>query len=655
MKTNVRTIAILTIAAGLVLPYLPVLCADAPQATASSPAMSLEKGPIGPVQDIVLRSPGRNLAVSVGVTADGRLSHAVWADGQQVLPPSPLGLTVDGADLGKDAKITSQSAVQVIDETYAILGNHPQARNHAHEVSIALETSGKKFSLVVRAYDDGAAVRYILPEGAKRVDGESTGWRVPAEATKIVWSEFSGCYEGLSHATPLSGVPENKPVMAPITIKLPGHYLSISEADCENFADMVLQKKDDVFSVVFTTAKKGWDIARRADENRPGVLNGTYMGKPASPWRSLVVAKDLTGLVNSDLLTNLCPAPAPGSDFSWVKPGRCLWQWWSVGAPKYADQKNWYDAAARLKWEYYLIDDGWRVWKESGKDQWALLKEAIDYGKSVGVKTIAWVDSKEMRQAGPRRAYLEKIKACGADGIKIDFIPGATADIMQWYMGAIQDCAELKLLLNFHGSVKPTGLRRTYPHDITREAVRGDEYHMSRYKRVMPLAQDVTLPFARPLAGPADITPVMMNPKELKSSRFTWPHELAQAVVILSPVQHFADQYQFYVGNILEDLFQTIPVVWDETRVLECTEIGEVVAYARRSGDAWWVGVMNGEKEREVKIKLDFLAKTVHAKLVYDDPSRDDGADRRTQDLSPSDVLTVKLRPAGGFVARLAP
>ncbi len=622
-------------------------------AASDLPAMSLEKGVIGAGQDIVLRSPGRTLAVSVGVSADGRLSYAITADGEQVLPPSPLGLTVDGLDLGQGAKITSQLAVQEINETYAILGNHPQAVNHAHEVVIAAETGGKKFSLVVRAYDDGAAVRYILPDDANRIDGESTGWRVPQGAGKIVWSDFSSCYEGLTHATPLSGVPESKAVMAPITIELPKHYLSICEADCENFSDMAILRQGNLLAANYPFAKKGWDIRRRADEARPGVLDGTYRGKPASPWRTTVVARDLTGLVNSDLLTNLCPPPAAGSDFSWVKPGRCLWQWWSSGEPKYADQKNWYDAAAKLKWEYYLIDDGWRVWKENGKDQWTLLKEAIDYGKSVGVKTIAWVNSKEMRQAAPRRAYLEKIKACGADGIKIDFIPDASADIMQWYMGAIQDCAELKLLLNFHGSVKPTGLRRTYPHDITREAVRGDEYHMSRYKRIMPLAQDVSLPLARPLAGPADITPVMMNPKELQSSHFTWPHEFAQAIVYLSPVTHFADSYKFYVGNPLEDLFQVVPTVWDETRVLPCTEMGEVVAFARRKGDAWWVGVLNGEKQRQVKIKLDFLAKPVHGVLVYDNATKDDAADRRTQEVSPSDVLTIELRPAGGFVARL--
>jgi alpha-glucosidase len=382
------------------------------------------------------------------------------------------------------------------------------------------------------------------------------------------------------------------------------------------------------------------------------VPDGTYQGEKVTPWRTTIVAKSLNELVNSDLLMNVCPAPVKGCDFSWVRPGRCLWQWWSIGSPKYEDQKNWYDAAAKLKWEYYLIDDGWRYWKQPGKDQWALLKEVIDYGKTVGVKSIVWVDSKEFRKAPERRAYLEKVKAIGADGIKIDFIPDATSEIIQWYMGTMQDCAELKLLLNFHGSVKPTGLRRTYPNDITREAVRGNEYHMSRYNRVMLPEQDVSLPFTRLMAGAADITPVMLNPKELTTTKFTWAHEFAQAIVYLSPVVHFCDQYKFYVESPMFDLFQDIPTVWDETRVLPCSDMGEVVAYARRKGDTWWIGVMNGAKEREVKISLDFLQQTKKAVLVYDGEINT-SIDRQDQVVSPRDVLTVKLVPGGGFVARL--
>jgi alpha-glucosidase len=220
-------------------------------------------------------------------------------------------------------------------------------------------------------------------------------------------------------------------------------------------------------------------------------------------------------------------------------------------------------------------------------------------------------------------------------------------------MGTLQDCAELKLLLNFHGSVKPTGLRRTYPMDITREAVRGNEYHMSRYKRVAPFEQDVCLPFTRLMAGAADITPVMLDPKELASAKYTWAHEFAQAIVYLSPITHFADQYKFYLESPMFDLFQTLPTVWDQTLVLPCTSMGEVVAYARRKGGTWWIGVMNGATEKEIKIPFTFLKKNTKSILIYDDKTTNASVDRREKTVSPKDVLTVTLAPGGGFVARL--
>ena len=603
-------------------------------------------------KEIKIISPDKQVSVLVSVTNEGRLSYSVKSNNTQVLETSPLGIVVDNIDLGNGAKIVSKPILSKIDENYAIMGNHSIAYNRCNEAIIPVETKGKAFKLIVRVYNDGVAIRYALPEGSMHIDSENTSWNLPKSTIKVAWSGFSQSYEGLSYATALDEIPQDKPLMGPITFEVEGHFLSISEADCETFSDMAFVRNGNLLKATFPFAKDGWDIGKRVDD-RTSVLAGTYLGYKVSPWRTTIVASNLTDLINSDLLMNLCPAPAKGTDFSWVQPGRCLWQWWSVGSPAYDDQKNWYDAAAKLKWEYYLVDDGWRYWNKPGKDQWALLADVITYGKSVGVKSIVWVDSKEMREADKRRTYLEKIKALGAVGIKIDFIPDATSDIMQWYMGAMQDCAELKLLLNFHGSVKPTGLRRTYPNNITREAVRGNEYHMTRYRRVAPFEQDVCLPFTRLMAGAADFTPVILNPKELSTTKFTWAHEFAQAIVYLSPVTHFADQYKFYLESPMLDLFQAIPTIWDETRVLSCTEIGEVVAYARRKGDTWWIGVMNGATEREIKIPLDFLKKQTQATLIYDDKLVNTRIDRREQSLMPNDVLTIKLIPGGGFVARL--
>ena len=354
------------------------------------------------------------------------------------------------------------------------------------------------------------------------------------------------------------------------------------------------------------------------------------------------------------MVTNLCPAPKAGMDFSWVKPGRCMWHWWSVGAPKYEDQKAWFDAAKQMGWEYYLIDEGWSWWKQEGKSQWDMLAEVIAYGKSQGVKSIVWVNSAEMRHAPERRAYLERVKAIGAVGIKIDFIPRATTEVMQWYMGAMQDCAELGLLVNFHGSVKPTGLSRTYPNDITREAVRGNEYQIRRYGRVLPQAHYVSLPFTRLLAGPADLTPVTLNPAEIAVGGYSWAHEMSQAIVFLSPVLHFSDHYSYYLESPMRDLLSEVPTTWDETLVLPCTEMGKVVAYARRKGNDWWIGVMNGDQPREISISLDFLKGKGKAALVYDDDTRLDGVKREDRNVSSQETLRMKLRPGGGFVARIS-
>ena len=489
--------------------------------------LSATESLIGQTKTVTISSPDKRLTLTV-FTADKKLLYTVKAGNTPIINTSPLGLMADSIDLGDNVQITGSTVPRKINETYRILGNHTMATNRANESEILLTTAGKKLSLIVRLYNDGVAIRYTLPAGIKHIDGERTAWTLPANVTKIAWADYSQSYEGLNYVTPVANVPEAKTIMPPVTFETNGYYVSISEADGENFSDMALMRNGNTFSVNYPFAKKGWDVK---PPSTTIYLNGTYRGKQVSPWRTTLIARSLNELVNSDLVTNLCPPPAKGRDFSWVKPGRSLWQWWSVGAPKFEDQKNWYNAAAKLKWEYYLVDDGWRNWKQEGKDQWALLKEVVDYGKTVGVKSIVWVDSKEFRKAPERKAYLEKVKTVGADGIKIDFIPDATAELMQWYAETQQECADLKLLLNFHGGVKPTGLNRTFPNDITRESIRGNEYHMTRYRRVMPPQHDITVPFTRFLTGPADFTSVILNPKELATTKFTWPHEFAQAIV----------------------------------------------------------------------------------------------------------------------------
>ena len=603
-----------------------------------------------PADGLWLKSPDKKIEISVNQDADG-LFYMVKKGKTSVLDKSPLGIIVDGNDLGKGVSFVDEPEITKIDEEYPIFGNHAVAEDKAVEAWVSLEASGVRYGLVVRAYNDGVAVRYVLPDGAKHIGGERTTWTLPQGVKKVAWAEYDPGYERYAHVSLMDGVADKEYVAGPITVELEKGYATLAEADCEAYPDMAFAREGNAFRSVFPASDKGWDIKRLADESDK-VLSGTYKGKNVSPWRCAIIADDLTALVNSDLLTTLCPAPEAGRDFSWVKPGRCLWQWWSVGAPRYEDQKAWFDAAAKLGWEYYLIDDGWRDWRKDGKDQWALLEEVIAYGKSVGVQSLVWVNSAEMRDAASRRAYLERVKAIGAAGIKIDFIPAPTAEIMQWYAGGMQDCAELRLLLNYHGSVKPTGLSRTYPNDITREAVRGNEWQILRYGRVLPQPHYVALPFTRLMSGPADVTPVTLNPKEIATGGYSWPHEFAQCIVFLSPITHFSDHYSYYLDSPFCDLLKAVPTVWDETLVLPSTVLGDVVAYARRKGNEWWIGVMNGDKAREIEIPLDFLKKQKNAVLLFDDENELASVVREDRKVSKKEVLKVKLRAGGGFVGR---
>jgi alpha-glucosidase len=591
----------------------------------------------GSTGDVDVKSPHDAVSVAVGVTADGRLSYVAHADGREVVGVSPLGLTVDGQDLGQGAKIIGPPVAREIHETYPIYGVHSVAHNDCREASIPLACGAIQYHVVVRAYDDGIALRYELDGKAGKINSEDTGWNLPHDG-RYTWAAYDDSYENIVHTATWDKLPAKGVLSPPLTAEVAGHFVAISEANNQSFADMGLLRDGDEYRAVFPASSKGWAV---------------HEDHLVSPWRVTIITRDLTALVNSDLLTNLCPAPDPAMDFSWVTPGRCLWQWCSVGAPKLNDQHDWYDAAVKLKWEYYLIDDGWRKWKQDGKDQWTLLKDVIAYGTSKGIKTLVWVNSAEMRDPKASRAYLERVKACGAVGIKIDFFPPATPEVIRWQLELLKETAELHLLCNFHGAVKPTGLRRTWPHELTREAVRGDEYQMTRYKRLRPMEMDCNQPFNRYLLGPADITPVVLDPKELRG--YTWPHMMAQALVTYSPVTHFYDQYKFYVGSPAEDLFQDMPVVWDETRVLPGTVIGEVAGFARRKGDTWWIGIVNGAADHDLRIPLDFLKKSTDVTLLFDQPSKDDALDRQDKTLGPADTLSLKLRPGGGFVARLGP
>tara|TARA_R110002050_G_scaffold70899_4_gene152693 strand:+ start:17033 stop:18889 length:1857 start_codon:yes stop_codon:yes gene_type:complete len=586
---------------------------------------------------ILVKSPSGNLVCTINIS-EHKAFLSVTKGGENILPPSPVGLTVNGFDIGENVRYLGDVQKKEINEKYTILGNHKAAINNCTEVTIPLVSGEVNYDLVIRSYNDGIAFKYSVTNNAiTKIKSDNTSFQI-ADSSVCYWAPFENSNEDLHQVTTFGEIPENKEIVAPLTIRKGKYFLCFTEAQCLDFPDMCWVKSGTYLKASFPSNPEGWDT-----ENQ----------KINSPWRLAIIVDDLTQLVNSDLVTNLCDPPSSERDFSWVKPGRALWQWWSIGGPKYEDQKQWYDAASELSWEYYLIDAGWKNWSQNGRNQWECLKEVIDYGKSKGLGTFVWVHSNEIPDRNSMSTYFRKIKQTGAVGIKIDFIPPATPEIMQWYEAAREETYNQQLMCVFHGCVKPTGLNRTWPHEITREAVRGNEYQITRYDRLMPRNQDVIIPFTRFVAGPADYTPVIFAEKEIRG--YTWTHELAQALIFFSPLTHFADAYWNYLNNPAEDLLKDIPVVWDETIVLPCSEIGKVAAFAKRKGNEWWIGVMNGDHPSDISFKLDFLTNNVTATTLSDAEGAPAKFLREERTFQKADLVNVQLQPGGGYFIRMKP
>ena len=582
-------------------------------------------------QGVTVDSPGKRVQIALDA-GQNKLSYRVTVKGQTAIEPSALGLTVDGQNLGENA-VVGQPATRDFRETYPVIGVHATALNAYREAVFPVQSGATAWQLEVRAFDDGVAMRYRVPvQGQHTIGGESSSWTVPQGS--VVWYQVgTQNYENAYQERLVENVPADTNFGAPLVAKLPGGlgYAFMSEANLVNYSDMSLRAAGDrTFAAVFRHNREGWKTE----------------GEILTPWRVTMLTPDLNGLVNSDLLRNLCPPPAPAlANAAWIEPGRGNWHWLVTGRPQFSQQHQWVDWTQQLGFEYYLIDDGWRDWREGDKGAWDLMKETVDYARAHNVKIWAWVHSREVFKPQERLAYFQKAKATGVVGLKIDFPEAPNVEWVNWYDSVLRDAATAQLMIDFHGTVKPTGRERTWPNELTREAILGRE------SGKLPALHDAALPFTRYVQGFADFTPTDFRAGRLRGS--SWAHELAQAVVYTSPFLCYGGAPASYLENPALDILKSIPPAWDETRVIGDSEIGRTAAFARRKGDVWFVGVVNGSEARPFEVKLDFLgAGRYRADLLADSSDSNTAFARTSRVVTGRDKLPFDLRRDGGYVAR---
>lgn len=580
-----------------------------------------------------LSSPGGALKVSVTDTG-GCIRYSVSMGGKDVLGPSVVGIKSDGIPFGVEGKLGDPS-LGVVNETYPFFGAKSETVNRANLATLPVTTRGHQYSMDVHVADDGVGIRLRLPaQKGRQVEADLSTWQLVGDPSLWVMVH-SDCYEQSYRATTLSGLGTNRYGL-PLTAREGSTYITLSEAALSDYGDLeVTSAGDGTLAGSLPHDSAGW----KTD------------GEVIQPWRVAIVTPSLTRLVNTTLVQNLNPPPADPSllKADWIKPGRSTWQWLNSGAPKFEEQRQWVDWSKSLGYEYYLVDEGWKHWPNN----WDSLKSICDYAKTRGVKVWLWVHSKEVKDPEQRREFFRKASEAGIAGIKMDFPRAPDRWWNTWYHDAAKDAAAFRLMVNFHGAVKPTGMERTWPNEMSREGIRGHEWHTARHRwvpeRILEPQHDVILPFTRLVVGHGDYTPTVLEPAEIHGN--TYPHELAQGIVFSSPFLCMGGNPRKYLESPARDLIAAFPPVWDETIVLPGSEPGKIAAFARRNGDQWFVGVLNGADPATLTVPLTFLGPGSRKASSFEDVEEKPHSIKRSDfSVTAATSLQVKLLPRGGYV-----
>lgn len=591
-------------------------------------------------------SPDKNIVLTVALQG-GQLYYQISLKKQPVITKSKMGMMVNNMPFTGGSSVDNIEQT-VIRETYPWRGIKNTAINYCNDAKIKItgEDGSSSFTIETRVFNDGVAFRYIIPqESDDSITDDLTEFSIPKGS--IIWSQPSVYdYEGNYVKQPVEQVKAGQTAGPPVTVLLPDKsgYAAITEGGLVDFAGMSL-----------TATGTGKFKA---------TLAGTVKlkGDIKSPWRVIEIGKDLNTLVNCDIIHNVSPQPdrqlfPEGFNTPWIQPGKAVWSWLAGnGRVTFENMKRFSQWAGELGFAYNLVDSGWWKWHEDNKDRWALLRELVQYADSQHVKIWVWKNYQDrggipgLKHPDVRREVFEKCKQAGVVGLKIDYLGKETEEVMKFYQDALKEAAEMHLMIDFHGAAKPVGAMRTWPNEMTREAIRGLEYGSIPGKSTDWATHNTTLPFTRFLAGHADYTPVSFR-SNIKGT--TRAHQVASMAVFTSSLMCLAIDPEMLLTNPCKKMIQRIPTTWDETIVLPQSAIGQLAIYARRKGETWYLAALNGTEPTHIKIPLSFLGNGQYKAFFVKDSIN--GSPMVTIDSSTvkrKQAITIQMLSGGGFIGR---
>lgn len=629
-------------------------------------------------------SPDGTIAVILNDA--GGLHYRVEIDGKPLLQESPLGLEFrDGVTLGP-AAVIREGAITKHDQPWEDrFGNRRVVPDRCSELTLTLAepAGGRVFSLLVRAYDNGIAFRYVLPAESKLgefvLTRELTEFRL-GTATLCRLGTPSACAESNYPVGAIGSLKAKEQGVVPLLAETGAGLAAICESDVRDWAAMFLEKN---------AAGDGVTVSLPDRVDKRGKVVSVV--PRSSPWRVIMLARSAKDLVGNDLVATLA-TPSVIGDTSWIKPGASAWDAWWTGVNPHDPQgkkgvhargtteshKEFITFASEMEWPYQLMDWFWyrnmTDWKlslhSSPKPQLADFTQTIpeiditaisQFAASKKVRLWIWAHSLDLRTFGVEKA-LSHLAQQGFVGVKIDFINDQSQETVQWCENVLATAAKLHLLVDFHGSYHPTGLCRTYPNFLTQEGVLGEEY--SKLNNKNRAAHQLDLVFTRGLIGPMDYTPGgFLNrwPSEFKRTsptevQGTRARALALPVLYLSPFMVFCDDPRNYRGQPGIEFYRALPTVWDDTVALSA-KLDDHAAIARKSGATWRIGAINGAAATELELKLDFLGPGEWRLRAWSDSSNASAPATAVEESSnvvrKGDTIKVRLSATGGYAALL--
>lgn len=626
-------------------------------------------------KDYQIFSPDKNIKMNISV--DKKIEISIFNNNRVVLDDSPIGMTVGNSEIGLYPKVTKSEEKSVDNWLNPVVKvKSERIREYYNELTLNFKGG---YSVQFRVYNEGAAYRFLtFLDGDVIINNEKLELNVPTNSKGFLMKEegFYSMSESPYICNTVNDYEENSLFSLPALFQTINHdFILVTESDVADYPGLWLTKRQGKFHAIspqkVTSTKTDNCTSQQYVVGRADYIAETS-GNRSFPWRIFAITKDEKNLITNQMVY-LLAEPEKNIDYSWIQPGLATLDWWGrrnifgtdfKGGVNTETHKYFVDFNHKYGLKYFVLDDGWSDACDLRQINDKLnLDELSSYAKQKGVGLVFWVHAFALKQ--DISGYLDFIKSKGAVGIKVDFFARDDQDAVNLFHQIAQAALERQLVVDFHGICKPIGLNRTYPNVLTSEGL--IEFEMNGVTDWANPDHHTLLPFIRMVTGPMDYLPGTLNnaqkhefyknvnrPVGLGSRT----HSMALSVLFESPITMLPDSPSDYLTNDeCTSFLSKIPVVWDETKVIDA-KVGEYVVLARRSDNDWYLAAITNWNSRDLVVPLDFLNDGNYLLDYFMDGMNTETRAidylHKNQNVDKNSIMKLSLSKGGGWVGKLS-